>query len=255
MTNLKQPGIIITQPGISVETAADYQMIFNSNWPSLQIAYEDVVSITSGSSVASNHDLGIYPLTMVWKLINGISQGRIFNEVTFDKDNVYISDSVDATITYSIKCYNLDISKSVDYALPQTAYINRPYDKTFGIKVVKNKKSIASNDMRDFILHSRCQSPAVLSISTQDDGTITGGFNSITYTNPANYTPWVLGFISPFGNNNVYQCYPPGQNQAAPAFFQLGKKAVIWTNGTGGFGSLVVLRDPLALPDNIQVIY
>ncbi len=255
MANLNQPGIIITQPGTSVETAADYQMIFNSNWPSLQIAYEDVVSITSGSSVTSNHDLGIYPLTMVWKLINGVSQGRVFNEVTFDKDNVYISGSIDPTVTYSIKCYNLDISKSVDYALPKPAYINRQYDKTFGIKVVKNKKSIASEDMRDFILHSRCQSPAVLSIITQDKGTVYGVINIISYTNPANYTPWVLGFISPFGDNNIYQCYPPGGNQASPAFFQLGKTAVIWTAGATGNGSLVVLRDPLVIPETEQVIY
>lgn len=249
-------GIIITQPGVDVKTAADYQMIFNSNWPSLQIAFEGIITVAGYSSGQIAHGLGFFPLTMAWFLVNNVSVGRFYGVTTFDINNVYINNSSNAgSVTVSIKCYNIDISKNVDYTLPLPPTYKAPYDSTYGIKVVKNGKNITSTDLRDFILHSRAQSPAVLSVVTETKGIITGNYVTIQYTNPATYTPWVLGFITPFGNKNLYQCYAPGGNQAAPAFFQIGTKSVIWTNGTGGAGTIVVLRDPLVISTKVQVIY
>jgi hypothetical protein len=248
-------GIRVTQAGISDPYAADYQYVFNSDWPSLQIAFEEVVTVTAGGvSAPIPHGLGFYPLTMAWFLINGVSVGRFYGVTTFDKTNVYIDNSLNTSnVTVSIKCYNLDISVPVNYELPQFPTASRPYDPSTGIKVTKYGKSMASNDLRDYILHSRAQSPAVLAILTQ--AILTGGKHTISYINPANYIPWILGFVSPIGNNTVYQCYPVGSNQAAPAFFQLGNNSVIWTSGTSGIGSLVVLRDPLIVPTTKQVTY
>jgi len=259
------PGIIITQPGIDARTAADYQMIFNSNWPSLQIAFEGVISVSAGGTGQTAHNLGFYPITMAWYSVNGVSMGRWYGTTSFDKTNVYIANTgssnyfgarqTTSDVVVSIKCYNIDISQSKDYTLPLAPTFKVPYDSTYGIKVVKNGKAITSTDLRDFILHSRAQSPAILSILTQDKGKIGGGIKAISYTNPANYAPWVLGFISVGGDNTKYQCYPPGGNQAAPAFFQLGSTAIVWTDGITGNGTLVVLRDPLVLANKTQVIY
>lgn len=253
------PGIIITQPGIDVKTAADYQMIFNSNWPSLQIAWEGILSVNAGATGQIAHNLGFYPLVMAWYSVNGISMGRWYGTTTFDQTNVYIANtgssnyfgtrSTTSNVTVSIKCYNIDITQNKNYALPLAPTFKVPYDSTYGIKVVKNGKAITSTDLRDFILHSRAQSPAILSIIT----TTTGG--SITYTNPAGYTPWVLGFSSPSGNSTIYQCFPPGGNQTTPNFVQIGSKATISTSGGGSRGSLVVLRDPLVVATRKQVIY
>ena len=55
-------GIIITQPGVDVKTAADYQMLFNSNWPSLQIAFEAVISLNANASGQVAHNLNFFPL-------------------------------------------------------------------------------------------------------------------------------------------------------------------------------------------------
>ena len=251
-------GIRVTQPGVSVPYAADYQYVFNSDWPSLAIAFEAVISVTANGTGQVAHNLGFYPLTMAWYSINGISIGRFYGLTSFDKTNVYIANNqalspVDVTV--SIKCYNLDISKSVSYVLQKPPVIKTKYDPSTGIKVTKYGKSMGSNDLRDYILHSRAQSPAVLTIKTQADGIVGGGTNTITYTNPVGYTPWVLGFTSPFGNNSIYECRPPAGNQASPAFFQLGPTAVIWTAGTTGNGSLVVLRDPLVIPTTLRVVY
>ena len=249
-------GVRITQVGVNAQYAADYQYVFNSDWPSLAIAFDVTIPVVANGIGQAKHALKFFPLTMAWYSVNGVSMGRFYGVTTFDKQNVYIDNTANSSdITVNIKCYNVDIGTSVDYTLPAAPIFKTPYDPTTGIKVSKFGKSIASKDLRDFILHSRAQSPAVLSILTQDKASVISGKNTISYKNPAKYTPWVLGFISPLGNNTVYQCFPPGGNQSAPAFFQIGNVATVWTNGTGGNGTLVVLRDPLVLPNTVQVVY
>ena len=254
---MAQAGIIITQPGVDVKTAADYQMLFNSNWPSLQIAFEAVISVSANASGQVAHNLNFFPLVMAWYSVNGVSMGRWYGTTSFDKTNVYIANTgssnyfgnrqTTSNVVVSIKCYNIDISVSKDYTLPLPPTYKAPYDSSYGMKVVKNGKNITSSDLRDFILHTRAQSPAILSI------VYTSTASSISYTNPATYTPWVLGFISPQGDKTKYQCFPPGGNQSSPNLVQLGTKATLVT--AGGLGSIVVLRDPLVISTKKQVIY
>ena len=254
---MAQAGIIITQPGIDVKTAADYQMLFNSNWPSLQIAFEAVISVSAGSTGQVAHSLNFFPLVMAWYSVGGVSMGRWYGITSFDKTNVYIANTgssnyfgnrqTTSDVVVSIKCYNIDISVSKDYTLPLAPTYKTPYDSSYGMKVVKNGKAITSTDLRDFILHTRAQSPAILSIIA------TSTLASISYTNPVSYTPWVLGFISPLGDKTKYQCFPPGGNQSSPNFVQQGTKAVMSTGSR--LGSIVVLRDPLVISTTKQVIY
>lgn len=251
-------GIRITQAGVSAQYAADYQFVFNSDWPSLAIAFDTTITVLANALGRVSHGRGFFPLTMAWYSVGGVSVGRFYGVTTFDKTSVYINNSQNNTdVTVNIKCYNLDISQPVNYELPQAPVVKTAYDPSTGIKVSKFSKSIASTDLRDFILHSRAQSPAVLTIMTQDQSTSSagGGGKNITYTNPVGYTPWVLGFASPNFTPGVYQCFPPGGNASSPAFFQVGKTATVRTNAQNGYGSLVVLRDPLVIPNNLRIIY
>lgn len=249
-------GIRITQAAVSAPYAADYQFVFNSDWSSLAIAFDTTITVKANTLGQTPHGLGFFPLTMAWYSVAGVSVGRFYGVTTFDKTNVYIDNSQNsADVVVNIKCYNLDISTPVNYELPQAPVVKTAYDPSTGIKVSKYGKSIASTDLRDFILHSRAQSPAVLTIMTQDQGIISGGAKEISYTNPVGYTPWVLGFASPNFTTGVYQCFPPGGNASNPAFFQLGKTATVITNTQGGYGSLVILRDPLLIPNSVRVIY
>lgn len=261
---MSEAGIIITQPGVDVSTAADYQMLFNSNWPSLQIAFEKVITVTAGNvSPPIPHGLTFTPLTMTWFLVNGISVGRFYGVTTFDSTNVYIDNSLNTSdVVASIKCYNLDITVNADYTNPLPPTFKLPYDPDYGIKIAKNGKNITSTDLRDFILHSRAQSPAVLHVGTVNqvyatDPNFTG--TNIQYTNPAGYVPWVLGFASLTSNTSIYQAYPPGNNQSFPAFVQIGATSYILPSslGSGTFtnGSLVVLRDPLLIPNTLRIQY
>jgi hypothetical protein len=279
-------GIRVTQIGVSEPYAADYQFVFNSDWPSLAIAYEVVIDVpyTDGFSISAQvtHGLGFYPLVMGWSFLNGVSIGRSFVasgnlsgpqndvQISFDKQNIYfVNKGIYNALTYtmSIKCYNVDISQGVDYTLPQFPTVKTPYDPTTGIKVSKNGKSIASNDLRDFILHSRAQSPAILSIVTQVT-TRPSGTKYIGYNNPAGYVPWVLGFVGGPGQDSTYSPIAPGAQQSG-YLFGLQSAAQATANGetqallqgsflfrpNATFGSLVVLRDPLVLPNTLRVTY
>jgi len=265
--------IVVTQAGISARYAADYQMVFNSDWPSLAIAFEANVQVPYLSSLTIPHNLGFYPLTMGWTILNGVSIGRTFtssgnlsgpqNDVTltFDNKNIYLTNNGSfnqVTYTMSIKCYNLDISKGIDYTLPKTPTVKTTYDPSNGIKVVKYGKSIGSTDLRDFILHSRAQSPAVLSIVT----TVKNGI--IGYNNPVGYVPWTLAFVGGPGQNQKYSPLAPGSQQNGYQFVlanpqQSNPQTYITnsflTNPNNNFGSLVVLRDPLIVPTTVQANY
>lgn len=272
-------GIRVTQPGFSVPLAADYQFVFDSDWPSLAIAFETRVSVPFGQVITVPHNLGFFPLTMAWSIYGGVSIGRsfvisgnIFGPqidvlVSFDKTNIYLDNtnghpqSQNVTYIMSVKCYNLDISKAVDYTLPQFPTAKTKYDPSTGIKVTKFGKSMSSNDLRDYILHSRAQSPAVLSIVTKPTPYTIGIPYAIQYTNPVGYVPWVLAFIS--NNGLTYSPLAQGSQQAgflfttSAATATTGSVSALFSafNPQTAIGSLVVLRDPLIVPNIVQVTY
>ncbi len=263
-------GIQISQIGVDLRYAADYQLIFNSNWPSLQVAFDARISVPAGTTVPTPHGLyPIYPLTMGWAILNGVNKGRIFApsenfespaqidvQLTFDNENVYLTNTSAIDYEVAVKCYNLDISKQVDYTLPAPPTVKQIYDPTFGIKVVKYGRSIASTDLRDFILHSRAQSPATLSVVTEETSPVLGtGFASaIQYNNPPGYVPWVLAFINGPGSGLPYSPLAPG-NQPSGYLFHLSTQSYIVNSVPPTYGALVVLRDPLFLPNTKMVTY
>lgn len=264
-------GIFVTEIGVSVETAADYQFVFNSNWPSIAIAFDSLATIGPGASVTVPHNLGFYPLTMGWLLQSGVSLGRIFAQsesfegpqslvtLAWDKANIYLTNNDVVTYQVDIKCHNLDITQSANYTLPQFPTFKSAYDPTVGIKVAKFNKGITSTDLRDFILHSRCQSPAVLAVVP--------GTGTVAYNNPANYVPWTFAFYT--DSNSYYQGIAPGFQQSG-TLFELGSNLTftdINGNTTTSSGailtnpnpstnlSLVALRDPLVVSTQVQINY
>jgi hypothetical protein len=238
-------GFKVAQAGISVYNASDYQLLFNSAWPSLTIAFQKTVTnAVYGQGVP--HGLGFPPLTMTWVSQKGVILYRYFNDI--DNTNVYINDTnIDPSYVYDTVCYNLDITKaqsSTFFAPPSTP---APYSRDYGFKVPLPGRKIESTDLRDFIVHTRAQSPAVLTVNTTllNDGTI-------VYSNAQNYTCWVFGY----GNapsSNLYVWANP-YNQSIPGIFITNNLFRLQLT-TGWTGSLVVLRDPLFAPNNIQVQY
>lgn len=260
-------GIKISQPGFNVQTCKDYELIFNSSWPSLAIVFDKTMAVTTdgNGNAAIPHSLGFIPLAMGWQFTDNtysVSDGRFF--VNIDKTNIYFP-TLTANTTYyvNLKCYNIDITVPQNYLYLQPASVNSIYDPTYGVKVVKPNESITSSDLRSFILHSRAASPQVLAVVTEQSASI-DEFNQavISYTNPQGYTPWAFGYAQVNDPNwgEIYEWAPPvSQSYPSLQYNVLAPNTLSMTlSSSGGFtsnGSIIVLRDPLFASNSVQAVY
>lgn len=262
-------GIKISVAGVDVRYAADYQLIFNSEWPSTQIGFDTTVTVPSSQSVTVDHNLNFHPFTMGWMIADGLSVGRIGPETQVLMDigvnTIYLANNSLRDFDVNLKCYNIDLTNPADYTLPQFPVIPYKYNPDFGIKVVKYGKSISSSDLRDFILNSQAQSPAILSIITEK-GSMTSPIDPalqvISYTNPANYVPWIYGFFGHTNSGLENLVYTRADYAIqSPLGLTIGQQG---TNGLTttlafdpdfGGATLVVIRDPLLVANRVEIQY
>lgn len=250
--NADPPVVQICQPGFDIRNCPDWAYLFNSNWPSLGIAFETTIN---NSTFTVPHNLGYYPLVIGWALYSGPkSYGRV-PPATFsvDKVNVYINIPTGTNMT--IRCYNVDISKEQLYPLPQSAQAKLPYNNQWGLKVLKQDKPtrvITSNNLNDFIIHTRGQSPAVLAVATQAGKFYTTSSSS-QYTGPYIVFPLQTSYV-PF----VMGCWKLGSGRyqfvTINGVQQINNTVVFPFQGNTA-GSLIVLRDPLFYPNVRRVVY
>lgn len=271
MAGSQDYGIKISQPGFDVNTCKDYELIFSSSWPTLAIAFDKTMTLTTDGSGNATipHNLNFYPLAMGWKFTDSTfttSTGRFF--VSVDKTNIYIDQQSSlslANTTYyvNVKCYNLDITIPQNYLYLQSPAVNFPYDNTYGIKIAKQNENINSSDMRNFILNSRAASPQVLAVVTEKTNYNSGsgiGNNSgtLTYTNPQNYTPWAFGYVEFVSGGVTKYIWAPPFAQAYPLIKfnnNVTTLQLINTPSNPAVGSLIILRDPLFVSNSVQATY
>lgn len=261
-------GIKVSSLGWDSRTCPDYELIFNSSWPTLPIVFDQTINVRYdgfGTPIPAtvDHNLGFVPLTMGWvfsSMSKALSLGRFFPSIS--KTTIYLPSGPAATTTaINLKCYNIDITKEQNYVYTQSLNAQLPYDPTYGIKVAKEGKSINSSDMRDFILHSRTASPQVLAILTEASLKVTGvGFNygTLSYTNPKGYIPWAFGYaVIVQGGVETYVWASPG-SQAYPKLILGDTVSMIVANVlpmAPPKASIIILRDPLFAPNDVQVTY
>ena len=264
-------GLKISQPFYDVTSAADDKMIFSSAWPTLPIAAETTLVSSSygGTSDFTNaglsfsHNLGFVPFTITWatvastgKTYRYFSGPTTFQPVSFDKTNVYVNPSTDWSSIHVV-CYNIDIATDVEYPYIKTSGATALYDDSFGIKIAKDGKDITSNDMRDFILHSRCQSPQVLAIKTlKSPGS--GALTTFSYTPTVSSPLWAFGYAG--SSSGSYYWVAP-YNQSPPKFVIIANTDGTYTYTISylpagvSFLSLVILRDPMFSSNSLAVSY
>lgn len=257
------PSVKVAQPGWNVNIAPDWALVFSSAWPSLQIAFEQTITITPADDVIFvTHNLNYIPLTFAWITVNGINYGRGGDSVGMSSTQAFLTPQYGFTqdVTVSFRCYNLDITQEAEYPLPVSAAAKAAPDLTTGIKIVKQNppRNINSPNMNDFILNSRCQSPAVLTVATQTgqyfntNGSNPGGMQ-IEYPLQTSYIPWVLGAVSngDAGEGSTYSIYPPTDLN-----YNQSSNSLLLEFGDGNAGaSLIILRDPLFYPNTVRVVY
>jgi hypothetical protein len=240
-------GIKIAKSGFNVNDAQDDDLSFNSSWPSLPIV--KVVNSTDETPIA--HGLP-YPTLAV---IIGQSPGGWYN-------NVFSPISSDSTYVYpgagTVIIYDLDITTDVDYPYNQRPKTSSSYDNNYGIKVAKKDKDIESDDMRDFMLHTRCGSPMVLAVKTQETVSPDNP-NLIQYTSQLGYPSFVFGYVENESMGAGYYQTAPPAGQAYPITFSDGITSYmnigVLPGSFTGRGSLIILRSPMFSNDPISVVY
>ena len=262
-------GLKITKPGVDADAAADNDLIFSSSWAALPVAFETELSTTYSfgsidNDMSAQHGLSITPFTQAWYSIDGGDTYRWSPFVAASSTGVYITGNPagilpndTGTIIFKVKAYNIDLTKDVDYAYTTNTGLPKQYDPDYGIKIVKEGKDIDSTDMRDFILHSRCQSPLILAIKTQDTKVPqenSGGesINIVQYTTKYDYRAWVFGGIKVGETIAANTGTPVGTLFGAPLFSQSYPR--LFTNGFTSYlayfspdrgATLIVFRDPM----------
>lgn len=244
------PSIKVAQPGWNVTTCPDWALVFNSDWPSLTIAFETTIAVisTQNSVLTVPHNLGFIPIVMGWFTLNNLSIGRVSFIETDNTSMYFIPSSLFSSAgsgTLTIRCYNIDITKEAIYPLPSSASAKQAPDLTTYFKVVKDNRSITSRNMNDFILNSQCQSPAILNVATQAGQYYSDG--TITYPLQTSYVPWVTAAV---------------QDPVTSRYSFLSVSELTYSNGSLVLGlgnstdaSLVVLRDPLFYPNTVRVVF
>lgn len=265
MADKQDFGIKVSQSGYNAFTAPDYALAFSSSWPQLPIAAEFLQTIApfdggaapyTYNPITFTHSLNYPAFARVW--ISGTGTGISTGHVTSDIYNLKTSknsvtysspastNNLSDRITVFVRVYALDITTPVSYPYKKPPVITTPYDPDYGIKIVKEGKDIASKDMRDFIIHSRCQSPQVDSVLVGASG------STLTYTNTTGYTNWVFGF-GQFGTNFPFAPAYPNSSQSPPTLVISNN---VYTVGAPGMVPvIVVLRDPLFVPAQVEVTY
>lgn len=161
-------GVKVSQDGAGVLTAADFQLLFSSGWPALKIEKEGSYVITSAADqVIFEHNLGYVPAFFVCDYTSGYSTSNpaTNNKIGINKRELKFF-SAGGAINYPVKIYyyvfRLNIELNFTAPIVQQGMESpKGGGGDFGIKIAKEGKSIDSNDLRDFVIHSGTQSPMI----------------------------------------------------------------------------------------------
>jgi hypothetical protein len=262
----------VTQAGLDVTKAADYQQSFNSAWPSIKIVFETTVLVPAGATVTVPHGLSYPPLSFGWIQVgtttltddypatflndSNSSIGRIYPNS--DATNLYVFGYFGSDTLVNLKAYNVDISTDITYPILASPSTNSTYNPDYGIALAKPGKDTSSVDLRDYILHTKAQSPSVQAVVTQASGLDTGnaGEPTLYYINPAPYVPWVFGYLQ---QTSTYLSALPVSTQTGSVVNSLTVSAnlfsITYDASSYSGASIVVLRDPLFAPNSVDVTY
>jgi hypothetical protein len=265
-------GFKISKPGYDAKRTVGQNLVFSSSWPSLAVAFETTIAnpLTSGGATGTvNHNLNFPPLTFVWAigpdpsgLTGAVASRRIPGAADVDKNTVYLKvgglSGIETDFLYTatqlhIKSFQLDLSKDIDYILAPGETFKTPYDNNFGIKFAKQNKLATSTDLRDFAIHSRCQSALVLAVKTTATSDPANP-STVQYTNKFSTPVWVYGFVRSTALKYKWaalggQAYPITKTDGF--ITSLAYQSPAGDNDV----TIVVLRDPMFAPNTVLATY
>jgi hypothetical protein len=262
-------GIRLTKPRYDAKTAGDSDYIYNSAWPSLTQVIPGFTTTafngTPGGTIT--HNLGFPYFALGWNVGTNITAVEVFPDISTTGCTFTNRGTNPPTYNFiHLKVYNVDLSVDIEYPfIRPSALPTGAYDADYGIKIPRRisfytansqVRDINSTDMRDFVVHSRCQSPLVMAVKTEQSAVAdpTGTYTKIIrYTTPTGVASWVFGYIKNSAGLYLYAPYfsqtYPKTNIETPTTYSIG-----WS-GTDIGATLVVLRDPMFAGTSINATY
>lgn len=257
-------GIRVALPGVDVNTAPDYNLVFSSEWPNLKIAANPTVPLPSSSSndvVIYTHNLGFVPAAIPFiglpntaELSIPLDSLNLSQYILADTQNIYFFGNTPPPTDLGLLIFAIDITK------PFTApIINAGYSQTavnnsnvqYGIRVAKVGYDCSNPDVRKFILRSDCRSPMVHAVAPGPVEPVTG----FSYTHDLPYNPIFFSFIQQNTSSNRYVSIVSSGGSIAN--MQVAGNTITVAKGENVSGlnaSIVVLQDPFIISDNIITV-
>lgn len=258
-------GAKFAQTGIDINRASDYELHFDSEWPTVHAlingTYSTVVQPT-GRSLFFRHNLGYVPAFLPYVYDAADGSFEIFRvAMAADKENLYYyapgvggMGAGISTITYGVIIFNIDLEKN--FVAPQvnpSTTVTGDQDTPFGIVVAKDGSNIKSKDMQDFLMNTNARPPLVHAVSSglaTVPNKLSTLYRDFVYTHDLPYNPMFLPYIQ----SNLFN---PGEWVFIANFAgisQSGKTITLTALNPGDRGSIVILKDPFDVSDNTQVI-
>ncbi len=181
-------GIKVSQRGFDVKTCADKDLLFSSSFPTLNILFEGEKTVSSSGDVIFQHNLGYYPLCLVYDMSDGTLQ---LTQVGITKSTIeYRVPSATKQYRYYVFNWNLE----TNYTSPikgNTSTIGSII-KDFGIKISKLGHDIKNAELKDQVLNSGGRIPM---IHQAGYGSSASGVN-VTITHDLGYIPMFLDYVN-----------------------------------------------------------
>lgn len=254
--------IKVAPPGYDIGTAADYQLTFTSEWPTLKILHTATFSITAGqvtTQVIYTHGLSYTPLVMViadhsyaaGSAFPSSGQGIMVDPFLYINGTAlkYYADGFTPTSAFSGRYFIFAQSVSDTVAATNfltTAATAVSANNNFKVVVAKAGKDIDSTDPRDFTIHTDYKSPNVHmagQATIPDDG---GGTGTATITHSLGYSPIYLTMLKNTGSYEAGDYWLPFSSSTNGAVVSSNNSQLSIFDVAGNIYYYLIMKDPFS---------
>lgn len=246
-------GLKVSQSGIDVSQAADYQMAFSSEWPTLKVLKKAAFTIndTSVSQTIVNHGLGYPPAFMiitdsgVGARIAGPGNDELGDSFAVDSNNLTFAAQSSGLYTGYYYIFDYDLTRN--YTAPTltigSSALSAASKTAFGVLASVNGQDASLNNVTGLSMDSQARSPLV-HMSVSGNLTSNGTDYSLVANHGLLYPPWFLAFIGNQSSGSYTAFYGGNANQILKT--TPGVVEIHSTLSTEQ-GSVIVFKDPFVL--------
>lgn len=248
-------GMKFSQAGIDVTKAADHELHFSSDWPTLHVMKGGYVakSVADGD-IFYQHNLGFIPAFIPYVYSASTGLYSIFRAImAANENNIYYyapggGGSGAGRLQLGLFIFNVDITNN--YKAPQvnpslaTAAI---VPQSAGMRIANDGSNLKSKDMQNYKVDTDARTPLIHAVSYGVGDAIgsTSVLRNYSYTHDLPYNPMFLPYIE----------HPthPGQYMSIANFAGVttaGQTITIHDLAVSQRASIVILKDPFDVSEN-----